>query len=277
MKRINLIGAVLILTAICFALPPAREVVAQTTNFVRVENFTTYTGALTETSPGTDTASSGLNGRLQRIAQRLTSVIALLPTALGGNGGLKVDMVAVNGGTPTSSQTFDFDTGGGTATREAIGLMVPASGGAAVLPGDATDGLKVQLPSATVTHFSNLATYLQPGTMKRYISAGSTEDESEVKNAAGVLYSISARNVHATAKAHVKCTNATAANTTPGTTTVWYEMVVPPTNGGFIQDSFGPSGVTFGTALTCYIVLGAADNAVDEVAAGDVTYNLVYR
>jgi hypothetical protein len=49
------------------------------------------TGSLTETAPGTDTASSGLNGRLQRIAQRLTSLIALLPAALGAGGGLKVD------------------------------------------------------------------------------------------------------------------------------------------------------------------------------------------
>lgn len=48
---------------------------AQTTN--------TRVGTLTETAPGTDTASSGLNGRLQRIAQRITSLIALLPTALG--------------------------------------------------------------------------------------------------------------------------------------------------------------------------------------------------
>lgn len=35
-------------------------------------------GSLTEAAPATDTASSGLNGRLQRIAQRLTSLIALL-------------------------------------------------------------------------------------------------------------------------------------------------------------------------------------------------------
>jgi hypothetical protein len=40
-------------------------------------------GALTETAPATDTASSGLNGRMQRIAQRLTSLIALIPAALG--------------------------------------------------------------------------------------------------------------------------------------------------------------------------------------------------
>lgn len=40
-------------------------------------------GALTETAPGSDTASSGLNGRLQRIAQRLTSLIGLFPGSLG--------------------------------------------------------------------------------------------------------------------------------------------------------------------------------------------------
>ena len=41
------------------------------------------TGIVTETAPATDTASSGLNGRLQRIAQRITSLIALLPASLG--------------------------------------------------------------------------------------------------------------------------------------------------------------------------------------------------
>lgn len=40
-------------------------------------------GIVTETAPATDTASSGLNGRLQRIAQRITSTIALLPSAIG--------------------------------------------------------------------------------------------------------------------------------------------------------------------------------------------------
>mgnify|MGYP003424125063 CR=1 FL=1 len=35
----------------------------------------TLTGAVNETAPASDTASSGLNGRLQRIAQRLTSIL----------------------------------------------------------------------------------------------------------------------------------------------------------------------------------------------------------
>lgn len=54
----------------------------------------TLVGGVTETAPASDTASSGLNGRLQRIAQRVSSLIALLPTALGGAGGLKVEQVA---------------------------------------------------------------------------------------------------------------------------------------------------------------------------------------
>lgn len=43
----------------------------------------TLIGAVNESAPANDTASSGLNGRLQRIAQRLTSLISLLPTSLG--------------------------------------------------------------------------------------------------------------------------------------------------------------------------------------------------
>lgn len=39
----------------------------------------------------------------------------------------------------------DFDTGGGTDTTPAFGIAVPASGGAAVVPGDGTAGLKVDL------------------------------------------------------------------------------------------------------------------------------------
>lgn len=73
---------------------------ASATNPLPVTNATldTEVGGLTETAPATDTASSGLNGRLQRIAQRLTSLIALLPAALGAGGGLKVQFPAVSWG-----------------------------------------------------------------------------------------------------------------------------------------------------------------------------------
>jgi hypothetical protein len=53
-------------------------------------------GSLTEAAPATDTASSGLNGRLQRIAQRITSLIALIPAALTGSGNFKVSLQESN-------------------------------------------------------------------------------------------------------------------------------------------------------------------------------------
>ena len=43
----------------------------------------TLIGAVNESAPGTDTASSGLNGRLQRIAQRITTAIASLSSIDG--------------------------------------------------------------------------------------------------------------------------------------------------------------------------------------------------
>lgn len=55
-------------------------------------NFDSKIGSLTETAPASDTASSGLNGRLQRVAQRLTSLIGLFPTALTGSGNFKVSL-----------------------------------------------------------------------------------------------------------------------------------------------------------------------------------------
>jgi hypothetical protein len=49
----------------------------------------TRLGDVTETAPTTDTASSGLNGRLQRIAQRLTTLLAVFPTTIDVNSGNK--------------------------------------------------------------------------------------------------------------------------------------------------------------------------------------------
>jgi hypothetical protein len=55
----------------------------------------TEVGIVTETAPADDTASSGLNGRLQRIAQRLTSLIAKLP-AFGTSAAPSADLLSVS-------------------------------------------------------------------------------------------------------------------------------------------------------------------------------------
>jgi hypothetical protein len=109
-------------------------------------------------------------------------------------------------------------------------------------------------------------------------SAGSTEDEHEVKATAGRLFSITATNTNASAR-YLRCSNLTAANTTPGTSTVFLGVAIPgQTTGAGITFSFaGSKGVAFSTALTCWLVTGAADTDVAEVAANEIKVVYAYE
>lgn len=98
-------------------------------------------GSLTEAAPASDTASSGLNGRLQRIAQRITSMIALLPTALGGSGGLKVDDIFGQYEIVAASQTAQA-MGATGATGDYLAYVE-------VFPGTAGCGVVTILDNAT--------------------------------------------------------------------------------------------------------------------------------
>ena len=49
--------------------------IAQNLSTLGTTSLATLMGAINETAPASDTANSGLNGRLQRIAQRLTSIL----------------------------------------------------------------------------------------------------------------------------------------------------------------------------------------------------------
>lgn len=68
-------------------VPVSGTVTVDTSALLTTADFDTKTGSLTETAPATDTASSGLNGRLQRIAQRISSLITALgsPFQAGGS------------------------------------------------------------------------------------------------------------------------------------------------------------------------------------------------
>ena len=80
---------------------------------VTVGTDDTMVGAVNETAPATDTASSGLNGRLQRIAQRITSMIALIPAALGqGTMAQSFRVVVASDQTPVSVTQGAAATGG---------------------------------------------------------------------------------------------------------------------------------------------------------------------
>jgi len=82
----------------------------------------TAIGALAETAPASDTASSGLNGRLQRIAQRLTSLIALFTSDAAG---LLVQQFALSG----SRWNYAAASGGITNTTTAVTIAAAAGSG----------------------------------------------------------------------------------------------------------------------------------------------------
>ena len=110
----------------------------------------------------------------------------------------------------------------------------------------------------------------------KYTSVGSTEDEHAVKATAGVLYSVIATNTNAAVR-YFRCANLTAANTAPGTSTPIIDLAIPgaATGAGF-SHTF-PVGLTFSTALTCWLVTGAADSDVAEVAANEIKVLYSYK
>lgn len=92
-------------------------------------------GAVTEAAPGTDTASSGLNGRLQRVSQRLTSLIALFPTSIGQKtkaGSLSVTLASDTDGITVSAA----DT---RSRAERVLKAAPSAGEEVRLDATATD------------------------------------------------------------------------------------------------------------------------------------------
>jgi hypothetical protein len=99
------------------------------------------------------------------------------------------------------------------------------------------------------------------------------ESEEEVKATAGNVYGYYFANTNAAAR-YLKFYNATAANTTVGTTTPVMTMYLPPTSAGHVGFSF-PAG--FATAITVAATTGVADNDTGAPGANEVIVNIWYK
>lgn len=91
-------------------------------NIIKWVSALTQIGIVTEAAPANDTASSGLNGRLQRIAQRITSLIALVPAALTGTGNFKVSIEESTATVIANTEITAAATDGDTFDIAATGL-----------------------------------------------------------------------------------------------------------------------------------------------------------
>lgn len=93
-------------------------------------------GAVNETAPASDTASSGLNGRLQRIAQRITSLFSA--TSLSDASRMPVDQrdgLAVSGSVTSAAVLFTQDMLG----YESITVQVISSGSSSTITYETSD------------------------------------------------------------------------------------------------------------------------------------------
>jgi hypothetical protein len=108
-------------------------------------------GALAETAPTTDTASSGLNGRLQRIAQRITSLIALIPTSLGQK--TKAGSLAVT--LASDQDALPITDNGGNLSIDDGGNSITVDGSVAVTQPTGTN-LHTVIDSGVVTSITNV-------------------------------------------------------------------------------------------------------------------------
>lgn len=141
---------------------------AAITGFLTEADFDTKAGALLEAAPASDTASSGLNGRLQRIAQRITSLIALLPTALS-NGffqvSLKESIALTVSGTVTASgpltdtqlRASAVPVSGPLTDTQVRATPLPVSGTVAVTNLDVALSTRLK-PADTLTGVTTVAT-----------------------------------------------------------------------------------------------------------------------
>jgi hypothetical protein len=168
------------------------------------------------------------------------------------------------------------------ATDSQLSAGVGAAGDAAASVGS-TGSLTAKLRLMTsqldaITTAVQLIDNDQTGASVHYrTSAGSTEDEHEIKATAGRLFSVTATNTNAAAR-YLRCYNLTAANTTPGTSTVFFGLAIPgATTGAGFTVPFGPAGIEFSTALTCTLTTGAADTDVAEVAANEIKLVYAYK
>lgn len=106
----------------------------------RVSGTVTVDGSgVTQPVSGTITANAG-TGTFTVDGSGVTQPVSGTVTANAGTGTFTVGNTNID-----NLHSEDYDTGAGTDTTSAIGIAVPAAGGAVVVPGDATAGLKVNL------------------------------------------------------------------------------------------------------------------------------------
>lgn len=209
-------------------------------------DFDTKIGSLTETAPTTDTASSGLNGRMQRIAQRISSLIALVPAALTAGGNFKVSLQESNASqavTGTFWQATQAVSGTFWQALQPVSLSAVTAGGCLV-------ARKIDLD----------------------------EIPFAIKAAAGQLYGFYIVN-RTTAPLFLRFYNIVAGSVIVGTSAVHFGPIEIPANATdhtMLIVNF-PAGIEFGTAMSMAATTGLLDTDTGAPASNALIVMALYK
>mgnify|MGYP007100084762 FL=1 len=127
--------------------------------------------------------------------------------------------------------------------------------------------------TANTTPWLTTPTPATSGGLSIYRSIDLDETEEEVKATAGQLFGWYLYNAAATAR-YLKFYNATAVNTTVGTTTP--VLTIPVAAGAAANVEFS-NGIAFGTAISAAVTTGLADNDTGAPGANEFIINILYK
>lgn len=135
--------------------------------------------------------------------------------------------------------------------------------------------------AARMTLDRKLITAPQPhsaGGLSIFRSLDLDETEEDIKTSAGCIYGAWVTNT-ATTTRWLKFYNATAANTTVGTTTPVITIGIPGNTSDDISANFGPGGmgIMFDTAICAAATTGVADADTGAPSANDLILNVFYK